>query len=300
MTENELIKEKLSSLNSNTDLLICQTKNIVEDANNACCDFSSDKIKMCYTNNYITVQFGKETKYDGFGSDYRDGVIYIKYNDTLYLKNESFTIKQNGIIEIHFGYPVTSLVAFFGYESNSKSGDKNVENIVSIDLSNFNSSLIDDISAMFQGCTSLKEINFTNFDTSSVTNMNNLFKGCSSLTFLDLSGFRTSNVTDMSYMFYGCKSLKYLDISNFYIHYSTNLQIIFNNLNSLEIINLFNVQNGELLDKEIEELKDNISVCQKEDIISEDKATNICNNYIKACFGENVSYEKWLTNIIFN
>ena len=133
MTENELIKEKLSSLNSNTDLLIC--------------------IKMCYTNNYITVQFGEKTKYDGFGSDYRDGVIYIKYNDTLYLKNESFTIEQNDTIEIHFGYPVTSLVAFFGYESNSDSGDKNVENIVSIDLSNFNSSLIDDISAMFQGCT---------------------------------------------------------------------------------------------------------------------------------------------------
>ena len=91
--------------------------------------------------------------------------------------------------------------------------------------------------------------------------MNNLFEGCSNLTSLDLSGFRTSNVTDMSNMFYGCKSLKYLDISNFYIHYSTNLQMIFNNLNSLEIINLFNVQNGELLDKEIEELKDNISVC---------------------------------------
>ena len=291
MTENELIKEKLSSLNSNTDLLICQTKNIVEDANNACCDFSSDKIKMCYTNNYITVQFGEKTKYDGFGSDYRDGVIYIKYNDTLYLKNESFTIEQNGIIEIHFGYPVTSLVAFFGYESNSKSGDKNVENIVSIDLSNFNSSLIDDISAMFQGCTSLKEINFTNFDTSSVTDMNNLFEGCSSLTSLDLSGFRTSNVTDMSYMFYSCKSLKYLDISNFYIHYLAKVDMIFTGLDSLEVINLFNAQNGELSDKEIEELKDNISVCQKEDIISEDKAINICKNYIKVCFGENVTYE---------
>ena len=99
---------------------------------------------MCYTNNYIIVQYGEKTEYpNGFGNQYRNGVAFINYNNKFYSKNESLTIEQNGTIEIHFGYAVKSLVVFFGYESNSKSGDKNVENIVSIDLSNFNSSLID-------------------------------------------------------------------------------------------------------------------------------------------------------------
>ena len=139
MTENELIKEKLSSLNSNTDLLICQTKNIVQDANNACCEFTkkhnrkgkrSKNKKMCYTNNYIIVQYGEKTEYpNGFGNQYRNGVAFINYNNKFYSKNESLTIEPNGTIEIHFGYAVKSLVVFFGYESNSDSGDKNVENI---------------------------------------------------------------------------------------------------------------------------------------------------------------------------
>ena len=151
--------------------------------------------------------------------------------------------------------------------------------------------MISDINSMFQGCTSLKEINFTNFDTSSVTNMNSMFKGCTSLEYLDLSGFRTSNVKDMSLMFNGCTSLKYLDISNFYINYQAKVEIIFSGLVNLESINLINVQNGELLAEETEKLKDGLNVCQKEDIISEDKATNLCKNSIKACFRENVVYE---------
>ena len=98
MTENEIIKDEFSSLNSNTDLLICQTKNIVQDANNACCEFTkkhnrrskrSKNKKMCYTNNYIIVQYGEKTEYpNGFGNQYRNGVAFINYNNKFYSKNE--------------------------------------------------------------------------------------------------------------------------------------------------------------------------------------------------------------------
>ena len=292
MTKNKVIKDEFSSLNSNKDLLICQINDIIQDVNTACCDIDSDENKICNTNNYIIVQYGKQTEYNnGFGNENRDGVVFIIYNDTLYLKNESLTIEENGIIEIHFGYTIKSLNAFFGYGSNSDSGDKNVVNIVSVDLSFFNSSLINDINSMFQGCNSLKEINFTNFNTSSVINMKKLFEDCSNLEYLDLSGFRTLNVKDMSYMFSNCKSLKFLDISNFYINNIVNIDMLFNELNSLETINLFNVENGKLLDTQIEKLKNGLNVCQKENIISEDKATNLCKNYIKTCFRENVIYE---------
>ena len=305
MAENEVIKKEVSSLESNNELLTCQSKNIKQNANNACCEFTkiysfdtfdTEFKKMCSTNNYIKVKYGNKTEYpNGFGNQYRNGVAFINYKNKFYSKNEPLKIRRNGTIEIHFGYAVESLVVFFGYESNSGSGDKNVVNIISVDLSNFNSSLINDFNSMFQGCSSLKGVNFTNFDTSSVTNMKSMFEGCSSLEYLDLSGFNTSNVKDMSFMFCGCKSLKYLDISNFYIHYQADVQMIFNSLDSLYFINIFNIQNGELLDNEFkkinEKINDEFYACQKKDFISEDKATNICNNYIKACFGENVIYE---------
>ena len=131
MTENEVIKDVFLSLNSNKDLLIYQTKNLAQDANTACCDFTNNSNKTdknnikCYTNNYIKVQYGKETEYqNGFGSEYRDGIVFIIYNDKLYQKNETLTIEKDGFVEIHFGYHVESLVAFFGYDSSSGSGDE--------------------------------------------------------------------------------------------------------------------------------------------------------------------------------
>ena len=167
ITENEIIKDELSSLNSTKNLLICQKNDIIQNVNSACCESKAfitgnkknvnNNKEMCTTNNYIIVKYGKKADYlKGFGNQYRDGVVFIvlkgknKYNDKLYQKNEALTLNPNDIIEIHFGYPVKSLVSFFGYERSSKSGDENVEKIVSIDLSNFDSSLINDISAMFQ------------------------------------------------------------------------------------------------------------------------------------------------------
>ena len=107
-----------------------------------------------------------------------------------------------------------------------------------IDLSDIDFSRIKDVSNMFYGWRSLKEvklpkdfaINKTNLsylfigsdnyyrfdygnvinsidlnsiDTSSVTNMHSMFGGCKYLTYLDLSSFDTSNVTDMGFMFAG-------------------------------------------------------------------------------------------------
>ena len=54
---------------------------------------------------------------------------------------------------------------------------------------------------MFSRCSSIKELNLSNFNTNNVTNMSTMFKECSSLKDLNLSNFNTNNVT---YMFYGC------------------------------------------------------------------------------------------------
>ena len=66
---------------------------------------------------------------------------------------------------------------------------------------------------MFTDCSSLKSLDVSNFDTSKVTDMSYMFQGCSSLQQLDISNFDTSKVTAMYYMFHTCSSLKSLDIS---------------------------------------------------------------------------------------
>ena len=67
----------------------------------------------------------------------------------------------------------------------------------------FNSNNIIDMSSMFYGCSSLKELNLSNINTNNVTNISYMLCRCSSLKELILTNFNTNNITDMSYMFYG-------------------------------------------------------------------------------------------------
>ena len=68
---------------------------------------------------------------------------------------------------------------------------------------------------LFSGCSDIIEINLTNFDSSHVTDMSYMFEYCFSLSILDLSNLKTSNVKYMDYLFYDCYKLTSLDLSNF-------------------------------------------------------------------------------------
>ena len=60
---------------------------------------------------------------------------------------------------------------------------------------------------MFYGCSSLTNIDLSNFNTNNVTNMSGMFYKCSSLKEINLSNFNTNNVTDMYDTFIGCEKL---------------------------------------------------------------------------------------------
>jgi surface protein len=68
---------------------------------------------------------------------------------------------------------------------------------------------------MFYDCKNITGLDLSNFNTSNVTNMSYMFRGCKNITELDLSSFDTSNVTNMSYTFRGCLKLTVLDIRSF-------------------------------------------------------------------------------------
>ena len=77
------------------------------------------------------------------------------------------------------------------------------------------------------------EIDLSNFDTSKVTNMSNMFNNMASLTTLDLSSFDTSNVTDMRYMLSSMRNLTTLDLSNFNTSQVTNMNGMFSLLDNM-------------------------------------------------------------------
>ena len=66
---------------------------------------------------------------------------------------------------------------------------------------------------MFSFCSKLTSLDLSNFDTSNVTNMSSMFHNCSKLTSLDVSNFDTSKVTSMYCMFDSCSSLTSLIMS---------------------------------------------------------------------------------------
>jgi len=120
------------------------------------------------------------------------------------------------------------------------------EEIIEIDLSNFNTSQVTEMESMFYGCSSLTSINLSNLDTSQVEDMESMFDGCSSLTSLDLSYFDTSQVMYMTYMFCDCLLLTSLNLSNFNTEKVISINNMFYGCINLEYINLNNFDETKL------------------------------------------------------
>ena len=120
--------------------------------------------------------------------------------------------------------------------------------LTSLNLSNFNTSAVTKMRGMFSGCYGLKELNVSNFNTSAVTDMSIMFSRCSSLTSLNLSNFNTSKVTNMSEMFYNCYGLKELNVSNFNTSAVTNMSGMFYNCSRLTELNVSNFNTSAVTD----------------------------------------------------
>ena len=115
---------------------------------------------------------------------------------------------------------------------------QNCSSLPSLNVSNFDTSNVTDMGAMFSSCSNLPSLNVSNFNTSNVTNMSNMFQNCSSLANLNVSNFDTSNVTNMKAMFSGCNNLPSLDVSNFDTSNVTNMFEMFYNCKNLTSINI--------------------------------------------------------------
>ena len=117
-----------------------------------------------------------------------------------------------------------------------------------LDLSNFDTSNVTDMSYMFTNCKKLKEIKGLNkFITSKVKDMRAMFPFCTQLEYLDLSNFDTSNVINMESMFYSCNKLKEIKgINNFITNRVTKMRAMFGKCPELEILDLSNFDTSDV------------------------------------------------------
>ena len=88
---------------------------------------------------------------------------------------------------------------------------------------------------MFSVCRSLTELNLSNFDTSRVTNMSYMFMMCYGLTELNLSHFDTSVVRNMGMMFYVCSSLTKITAGCDWTTENANTSAMFNGAGVSEV-----------------------------------------------------------------
>ena len=211
---------QLSSPNGFTSLAVCVSdKEIIKsartDLNNQginmdldfCCNYT--ECRSTKAPNYIIVNFNKECTYEnGFENNYRPNIYSIFLDGVEKEKNERLDIEKGSKMIIHFRAPLTDFSNFF-----SSQYDTNVKNIISIDFSNFNSSLIDNFSSSFKGCTSIQSLDLSSFIVSSESILSNMVEDCSSLVAIDISNFDLTN-KEIHKIFKNIGKLQYMNLIN--------------------------------------------------------------------------------------
>ena len=130
--------------------------------------------------------------------------------------------------------------------TNCSSLFANFRNLVSLDLSGFDTSNVTNMSYMFDSCY-LDVLNVSSFDTSNVINMSYMFRG-ENIKSLDLSSFDTSKVKDMSHMFDYCRYLKDIDASSFDTFNVTDMSYMFADCNSINMLNVSSFDTSRVTD----------------------------------------------------
>ena len=171
------------------------------------------------------------------------------------LSNKNYIVSDGDLIRIKGFFNLNGSTISSIYDFVLEDGFNNTnymfnrcENLISLSLSNFNTSQVTDMSFMFANCSSLTTLDVSNFNTSNVTNMSSMFARCSSLTTLDVSKFNTSKVTNMSSMFARCSSLTTLDVSKFNTSKVTDMHEMFHTCESLTVLDVSNFDTSQVTD----------------------------------------------------
>lgn len=117
---------------------------------------------------------------------------------------------RRGLVYINSSYPEHS----FGAIDTSRMF-ANCIRLTNVNMSQFKTDLVTNMTEMFLNCTSLPSLDLSTFKTDYVTNMSRMFEGCTSITNINAANWVTGRVTTMHKMFASCENLPQLYISHF-------------------------------------------------------------------------------------
>ena len=214
---------------------ITNSNNVEQIVSNEFKDYTKSNISI-----YIDGQLKEYNNTQKFSDKGSHTVIFL-VNRILKLENMFKNIENLISINIssHYGYLNASLSYAFS-------------NCIKLENISFyiNTLIPESMSHMFYNCINLKNVIFNlgenNKNTnktrlaSTVKNMAYMFKGCNELTSLNLTLFDTKNVRDFSSMFESCNSLKSLDLSNFNTNLTTKMNSMFSNCKGISEIDISN------------------------------------------------------------
>ena len=169
-------------------------------------------------------------------------VFYWTESNKIFLNKDSrytfrgFT-KTEDIDISNFDSSEVEDMAYFFYKMNS---------LQSLNLNSFNTNKTTDMTGMFAYVNSLKKLDLTNFNTSKVTNMSAMFHSMSNLDELKIPSFNTENVTNMNGMFYGASKLASLELSNFDTSNVTDMGRMFSGMSSIQRLDLSHFNTGNV------------------------------------------------------
>jgi len=121
----------------------------------------------------------------------------------------------------------------------------NTHSLSSVDVSNFNTRQVKDMSEMFYG-TGIEALDLSSFDTSQVTNMNGMFF-LSNLRQVNLANFDTSQVADMGSMF-SRANFTSIDVSSFETSQVTNMASMFDRAGEVSSLDLSSFDTSKVRD----------------------------------------------------
>ena len=157
-----------------------------------------------------------------------------EYPDSVYLNDEEVDLQTDGCISLNINDIAETYTVILEWNKPINTCEDffySLDDIVEIDLSEFDASEVTSMSSMFYYCKNLKNIKFGNINTSSLIEMCFMFNNCGSLYSIDLSNFDTSKVSSIEGLFFSCTKLSSLNITNMNTSQIINMAYIFYDAN---------------------------------------------------------------------
>ena len=166
------------------------------------------------------------------------------------------------------------------------------------ELSFPNNFIVDNViemKGMFGKCFSLEKLDLRNFNTSNVKDMSYMFYQCTNLTEILMSPnkFITKNVTDMGHMFSECPNLKNINLSHFDVQNVDFLSYMFSECNNLTSLDLPNFKNNDIKEVDMKNMFEKCRNLRKIDISSINIGDKV---NISKMFNELTNIEKIIVN----